>query len=77
MKPVFKGNRFHVNKKRAEVKKLIARFDRIYRELMHACKAYAKNHSGNSKSMRASITSRPAFENEPVNLFRSQLYLKE
>jgi hypothetical protein len=74
LRPVFKGNRFHVNKKRAEVKKLIARFDSIYRELMHACKAYAKNHYGDSKSMRASITLRAAFENEPISLFRSQLY---
>lgn len=74
LKPVFKGNRFHVKKKKAEVGKLIAQFELVYRELMNACKAYAKNYYGDLKSMRASITSRAAFENEPINLFRSQLY---
>jgi len=74
LKPVFKGNRFHVNKKRAQVKKLIAQFDRVYRELMNACEAYAKNYFGDSIGMRASIISRAAFENEPINLYRSTLY---
>jgi len=72
--PVFKGNRFHVHHKRLAVRKLIEQFDLVYRELMNTCKPYAKEYYGSSKNMRASITSRAAFENEPINLYRSQLY---
>ncbi len=74
LKPIFKGNRFHVNKKRAEVRKLIVQFDHVYSELMNACKGYAKDYYGSRANMPASIISRAEFENEPINLYRSTLY---
>jgi hypothetical protein len=74
LKPVFKGNRFHINKKRAEVKKLIVQFDHVYSELMNVCKGYARDYYGSRANMRVSISGRAAFENEPINLYRSTLY---
>jgi hypothetical protein len=74
LKPVFKGTRFQVAKQRTKVSLLIAQFDRVYRELMQTCRVYAKDYYGRIADMQASITSRAAFENEPITLYRSKLY---
>jgi hypothetical protein len=74
LKPVFKGNRFHVRKKRGVVKALIKEFAIVYRELMETCEAEMKEFYENASGMRASITSRAAFENEPLKLYRTELY---
>lgn len=74
LKPVFKGTRFQIAKQRAKVGKLIGQFDRVYHELMQECRVYAKDYYGSVADMRTSITSRAAFENEPITLYRSKLY---
>ena len=74
LKPVLRGNRSHVGRTRAAVSTLIYQFGRLYRELMNACGAYADDYYDDAAAMRGSITSRAAFENEPINLYRAPLY---
>ena len=74
LNPVFKGDRDRVARTRAAVRVLIRKFDRVYRQLMSACRAYALEYYGSAATMQASITSRAAFENEPIGLYRSTLY---
>ena len=74
LKPIFKGNRFHIRKKRSVVTALIKEFAHVYRELMETCESFVEEFYGDASGMRASITSRAAFENEPLKLYRTQLY---
>ena len=41
LKPIFRGNRFHVAKKQGVVGALVSEFAGLYRGLMNACAAYA------------------------------------
>lgn len=61
-RPVYKGNRFHVRAKKQKVEQLAAEFAAVYRELMNVANAYYASRS----EMERSITSRAAFENQPI-----------
>lgn len=74
LKPIFKGNRFHIRKKRSVVTSLIKEFAQVYGELMETCEAFAEEFYKDIAGMRVSITSRAAFENEPLKLYRTELY---
>lgn len=74
LKPIFKGNRFHIRKKRSVVTSLIKEFALVYRELMETCEVDVKKFYEDASGMRVSITSRAAFENEPLKLCRTELY---
>ncbi len=64
LRPVYKGNRFQVAKKKLKVETLAREFAGIYRELMDACSEF-----------QASIIARAEFENEPIDaLYCSTLY---
>lgn len=66
LRPIYKGNRFHVAKKQTMVAALAQEFADVYRELMNSCDA---------QSMQASIIARAEFENEPIDaLYTSTLY---
>ena len=66
LKPVYKGNRFHVAKRRQQVNALAREFVRVYRELM--------SYDGVA-AVKASIIARAAFENEPIEaLYCYSLY---
>ena len=65
LKPVFSGNRIHVAKKETTVKLLVSNFAACYSELMETCANYAEEYYGDLESMRFSIATRAAFENEP------------
>lgn len=74
LRPVFKGNRTRIAKNQELVRALIRKFDRIYRELMSTAAAWVRKYYGNKANMRRSISSRAAFENEPIDLYRTTLY---
>lgn len=75
LKPVYRGNRFHVTKKKATVAALVREFASLYGELMVACVDYARKYYGSVKRMQASIIARAAFENEPLDqLYYRSLY---
>lgn len=63
LKPVYKGNRFHVAKRRVQVDSLAREFVKIYRELM----AYARVYYDSVEAMETSIVARASFENEPID----------
>lgn len=67
LKPVFRGNRFHVAKKRTMVKVFAGQFADLYRELMNAVSDYCGDYYGDLKKMEASITARAGFENRPLD----------
>jgi hypothetical protein len=73
LKPIFRGNRFHMAKKQAVVERLIGQFDNLYRELMSACESLAEEYYGDIAGMQASIIWRAAFENESL----SRLYFRQ
>jgi len=68
LKPVYKGNRFHVAHKRATVNALINEFADVFRQLMLACRDYAEEFYDSVESMQESIKTRAAFENRPLEL---------
>lgn len=68
LKPVYKGNRFHVAHKRATVNALIKEFADVYKQLMRACQGYAEEFYDGVESMQESIKARAAFENRPMRL---------
>src|SRR6185503_1458930 len=70
LKPVYKGNRFHVAKRREQVDSLAREFVRLYRELMSLCATIAGDYYHSVEAMKASIVARASFENEPID----QLY---
>jgi hypothetical protein len=64
LRPVYKGNRFHIAAKKKKIKALIRDFAKVYSELMRIC-----------AEQRNSIIARAEFENEPINaLYTSKLY---
>jgi hypothetical protein len=77
LKPVFKGNRYHVAKRQREVDALVGRFGDSYRELMSVCTAYAEQYYDDLKSMQSSITARAAFENQPLDCLYSHKLFRE
>jgi len=75
LKPVYRGNRLHVAKKKATVAAFVKEFAGLYRELMTAAVDYAKNHYGSVPRMQRSIIARAAFENKPLDsLYYCSLY---
>lgn len=69
--PVYKGNRFHVRAKQRRVDQLVDEFAQVYRELM----SVAANFYRSRTEMERSITSRAAFENQPLDaLYCHPLY---
>ena len=75
LKPVYKGNRFHIAKKQTLVAMLAREFVKVYGELMRACEEHASDFYGDREAMIASITARAAFENEPIDaLYNYSLY---
>lgn len=77
LKPVYKGNRFHVAKKQRMVDELISEFANLYKQVMKSCADYAEEYYGDLLSMRASIKARAAFENEPLDSLYSKKLLSE
>jgi hypothetical protein len=77
LKPVFKGNRFHVAKKQRVVGELINEFANLYRQVMKSCADYAVEYYGDLPGMQASIKARAAFENEPLDALYSKRLLSE
>lgn len=77
LKPVFSGNRFHVAKKQALVGSLISKLAGLYGELLTACANYAHEYYGDQQRMQASITTRAAFENEPLTALYAKLLYEE
>jgi hypothetical protein len=73
LKPVYRGNRFHVARKQARLDALAHEFAPLYGALMEACRTYAVEFYGGDEEMRSSIISRAEFENRPLEL----LYRKE
>ena len=67
LRPVFRGNRFHIAKKQSLVDALVRQFADLYGEIMSACAGYAPEYYGDLRRMQASITARAAFENEPID----------
>ncbi|HEU4434480.1 MAG TPA: hypothetical protein VFR51_13940 [Pyrinomonadaceae bacterium] len=64
LRPVYKGNRFQIARKKEKVNALARRFASAYRELMTMCAEH-----------RDSIIARAEFENEPIDaLYCSTLY---
>jgi hypothetical protein len=64
LRPVYKGNRFQIAKKKTKVEALVREFANVYRPLMTICAEY-----------RASIIARAEFENKPIDaLYCSTLY---
>ena len=73
LKPVFKGNRFQVAKRRVHVDSLAREFVRLYGELMK----YAGDFYDSAEAMKTSIAARASFENEPIDaLYCHSLYGK-
>jgi hypothetical protein len=71
LKPVYKGNRFQVAKRRVQVDSLAREFVRFYGELM----AYARAYYDSVEAMETSIVARASFENEPIDaLYCHSLY---
>lgn len=64
LRPVYKGNRFQIARKKLKVETLAHEFAGVYRELMDACREF-----------KTSIIARAEFENEPIDaLYSSTLY---
>jgi len=75
LRPLFRGNRFHIAKRKSVVDLLATKFANTYRELMNSGAAYAEEYYDNLEGMKASIAARAAFENEPLAaLYTSRLY---
>jgi hypothetical protein len=74
LKPIYKGNRFHLAKKRAVVEELVKEFAARYTELMTSCESFAADDYGDLSDMRQSIISRAAFENRPLELLYKKTY---
>ena len=71
LKPVYKGNRFQVAKRRVHVDSLAREFVRLYGELMN----YAGDYYDSAEAMKASIIARASFENQPIDaLYCHSLY---
>jgi hypothetical protein len=74
LRPLYKGNKYHLAKVRAVTKELIIEFAKCYREIMAACEAIAPEFYGDLACMQGSIKARAAFENRPLSaLYSSKL----
>jgi hypothetical protein len=62
-RPVYKGNRFHVRAKQRRVDQLAKELVTVYRELMKVAAIFYPSRT----VMERSITSRAAFENQPLD----------
>jgi hypothetical protein len=67
LRPVFRGNRFHIAKKRLLVETLVRQFAELYEEIMSASARYAVEYYGDLRRMQVSLTARAAFENAPLD----------
>jgi hypothetical protein len=67
LRPIFRGNKYHIARSRARVKVILNEFAGIYRELMRLCESLANEYYDDVAGMQASIISRAAFENEPLS----------
>jgi hypothetical protein len=77
LKPVYKGNRFQVAKRREQVNAFAREFVRVYGALMKLCVAGAGDYYDSVAAMEASIAARASFENEPIDeLYCHSLYQK-
>jgi hypothetical protein len=75
LKPIFRGNKFHIAKKQIIVDALVERFARVYRALLTLCHVYANEFYGSARNMEASIAARAAFENQPITgLYSHKLF---
>lgn len=75
LKPMLRGNRFHVAKKQSVVDGVVSEFAKLYRDLMNACAGLVQTHYDDVITMQSSIRSRAAFENEPLDfLYARRLY---
>ena len=75
LRPIYKGNRFHVAKKKELVASLAREFAEVYDALMRVSLDYAGSYYDDRGSMIALLTARAAFENEPIEaLYGSSLY---
>ncbi len=73
LKPVYKGNQFHVAKRRVQVDSLAREFVRLYGEVMKC----AGDYYDSVEAMKTSIVARASFENEPIDaLYCHSLYRK-
>lgn len=77
LKPVFRGNRLHIAKKQHVVGELVSKFAELYGRVMSAGADYIAAYYGDVQSMQASIKSRAAFENEPLDSLYSKKLLAE
>ena len=66
LKPIFKGNRPQVAKKKRLVEVLIKRFADLFPAVMKAAAVHIPRFYQDQQSMQASIKARAAFENEPI-----------
>jgi hypothetical protein len=67
LRPIYKGNRFHVRAKRRRVEQLAGEFVSVYRELINLAAALYRDRA----KMERSIISRAAFENRPIDALYS------
>lgn len=67
LRPVFRGNRFHIAKKRLLIDSLVRQFAELYGEIMTAAASCAAEYYSDLQRMQASITARAAFENQPID----------
>jgi len=75
LKPVYKGNRFQVAKRRVQVDSLAREFVRLYGEVMSLGAAYVDDYYDSVEGMKVSIVARASFENEPIDaLYCHSLY---
>ena len=75
LNPIYKGNRYHIAKRRRQVELLAGEFVRGYRELMNVCAAISGDYYDSVEVMKTSIAARAAFENEPIDaLYCHSLY---
>lgn len=75
LKAVYKGNRYHVAKRRETVAALALQFMKLYHELIQVCRLHAGDYYDDEEAMRSSIIARTAFENEPLDaLYTYTLY---
>lgn len=74
LRPILNGNSLGAAKNRVQVRSLIRKFDRIYRQLMRTAEVWVKDYYGDKANMQRSISSRAGFENRPIDLYRTTLY---
>lgn len=67
LRPVFRGNRFHIAKKRSLLDSLVSQFAELYGGIMSAAASCAAEHYGDVQRMQTSIIARAAFENAPID----------